>query len=184
MDLAPNSFDQSNFIYEETANLFFRVQAEQENFRDDDGPPQGIALKGQCQENFYFRLFLVNHLPLGPPLIRFASFRFFRKLSKIFATQGAPLVSFILKTRVLKLLWSPVIDSKDSIPPAYVACRAGTITPFLRCSYCPRRLFKNSGTGLLEEDDLWTGSQKPSQPTSQIVNRVSFTSTVEPQKYE
>ena len=27
---------------------------------------------------------------------------------------------------ILKLLWSPEIDSKESIPPAYVAWRAGT----------------------------------------------------------
>jgi hypothetical protein len=30
-----------------------------------------------------------------------------------------------------KLLWSPGIDSKVSIPPAYVAWRAGTITLIL-----------------------------------------------------
>ncbi len=33
--------------------------------------------------------------------------------------------------RIFKRLWSPGIDSKASIPPAYVAWRAGTITLFL-----------------------------------------------------
>ncbi len=33
--------------------------------------------------------------------------------------------------RVFKRLWSPGIDFKEGIPPAYVAWRAGTITLFL-----------------------------------------------------
>jgi hypothetical protein len=33
--------------------------------------------------------------------------------------------------RIFKLLRGPGIDSKESIPPAYVAWRAGTITLFL-----------------------------------------------------
>ncbi len=33
--------------------------------------------------------------------------------------------------RICKRLWSPGIDTKASIPPAYVAWRAGTITLFL-----------------------------------------------------
>ncbi len=33
--------------------------------------------------------------------------------------------------RIFKRLWSPGIDSKEIIPPAYVAWRAGTITLFL-----------------------------------------------------
>ncbi len=33
--------------------------------------------------------------------------------------------------RIFKRLWSPGIDSKASIPPAYVAWRAGMITLFL-----------------------------------------------------
>jgi hypothetical protein len=32
---------------------------------------------------------------------------------------------------IFKPLWSPGIDAKASIPPAYVAWRAGTITLFL-----------------------------------------------------
>ncbi len=32
---------------------------------------------------------------------------------------------------IVKPLWSPGIDAKASIPPAYVAWRAGTITLFL-----------------------------------------------------
>ncbi len=35
------------------------------------------------------------------------------------------------RARIFKRLWSPGIDSKASIPPAYVAWRAGTITLFL-----------------------------------------------------
>jgi hypothetical protein len=35
------------------------------------------------------------------------------------------------KARIFKRLWSPGIDSKELIPPAYVAWRAGTITLFL-----------------------------------------------------
>jgi len=34
------------------------------------------------------------------------------------------------RARIFKRLWSPGIDSKASIPPAYVAWRAGTITLF------------------------------------------------------
>jgi hypothetical protein len=36
-----------------------------------------------------------------------------------------------IRARIFKRLWSPGIDSKTSIPPAYVAWRAGTITLFL-----------------------------------------------------
>ncbi len=35
------------------------------------------------------------------------------------------------KARIFKHLWSQEIDSKEWIPPAYVARRAGTITLFL-----------------------------------------------------
>jgi hypothetical protein len=34
-------------------------------------------------------------------------------------------------SRIFKRLWSSGIDSKEWIPPAYVAWRAGTITLFL-----------------------------------------------------
>jgi len=37
----------------------------------------------------------------------------------------------VSRAGILKLLRSPGIDSKESIPPAYVAWRAGTITLFL-----------------------------------------------------
>ncbi len=43
----------------------------------------------------------------------------------------------------------PGIDSKESIPPVYVALRAGTTTPFLLGS-SPHRLFKNSSTGCFQ----------------------------------
>jgi hypothetical protein len=48
--------------------------------------------------------------------------------------------------RIFKGLWSPGIDSKESIPPAYVAWRAGTITLFLLGAYSPHRFFKNSSS--------------------------------------
>ncbi len=35
------------------------------------------------------------------------------------------------RARIFKRLWSPGIDSKEWIPPAYVAWRAGTIALFL-----------------------------------------------------
>ncbi len=35
------------------------------------------------------------------------------------------------KARIFKRLWSPEIDSKERIPPAYVAWWAGTIALFL-----------------------------------------------------
>jgi hypothetical protein len=35
------------------------------------------------------------------------------------------------RARIFKRLWSPGINSKELIPPAYVAWRAGTITLFL-----------------------------------------------------
>jgi hypothetical protein len=41
----------------------------------------------------------------------------------------------IFWARIFKLLGSPGIDSKKSIPPAYVAWRAGTTTKFLLGSY-------------------------------------------------
>jgi hypothetical protein len=40
-------------------------------------------------------------------------------------------ITFEVRARILKRLWSPGIDSKASIPPAYVAWRAGTINLFL-----------------------------------------------------
>ncbi len=40
------------------------------------------------------------------------------------------------RARIFKLLRSPRIDSKKSIPPAYVAWQAGETTLFLLGSYC------------------------------------------------
>ncbi len=37
----------------------------------------------------------------------------------------------VARAGIFKPLWSPGIDAKASTPPAYVACRAGTITLFL-----------------------------------------------------
>ena len=37
----------------------------------------------------------------------------------------------VARAGIFKTLWSPGIDAKASIPPAYVAWRAGTITLFL-----------------------------------------------------
>ncbi len=52
------------------------------------------------------------------------------------------------RARIFHRLWSPGIDSKELIPPAYVAWRAVTITLFLLGSQ-PHRLFKNSSSGQL-----------------------------------
>ncbi len=46
------------------------------------------------------------------------------------------------RTRIFKRLWSPWIDSKGWIPPAYVAWRAGTITLFLLGSLAPIAFLK------------------------------------------
>ncbi len=53
------------------------------------------------------------------------------------------------RARIFKRLWSPGINSKEWIPPAYVAWRPGTITIFLLGSYSPHRLFKNSSSELI-----------------------------------
>jgi hypothetical protein len=42
------------------------------------------------------------------------------------------------RARIYKRLWRPGIDSEDSIPPAYVAWRAGTTN--IGLSYRPARL--------------------------------------------
>ena len=46
------------------------------------------------------------------------------------------------RARILKLLMSPRIDSKESISPAYVAWQAGTTTLFLLAVPSTHRLFK------------------------------------------
>jgi hypothetical protein len=48
---------------------------------------------------------------------------------------------FESRDSIIKLLRSPVIDSKESIPPVYVGWRAGTTILFLFGSYSPQRLF-------------------------------------------
>jgi hypothetical protein len=42
-----------------------------------------------------------------------------------------PAITPVFIARTFKRVWGPGIDSKDWIPPAYVAWRAGTITLFL-----------------------------------------------------
>jgi hypothetical protein len=60
-----------------------------------------------------------------------------RKVLQIFLLIIVPalrsLIIIHLATRagIFKPLWRPGIDAKASIPPAYVAWRAGTITLFL-----------------------------------------------------
>jgi hypothetical protein len=45
--------------------------------------------------------------------------------------------SRVIWAGIFKPLWSPGIDAKASIPPAYVAWRASTITLFLLGAYPP-----------------------------------------------
>jgi hypothetical protein len=54
----------------------------------------------------------------------------------------------VVRARIFKLLRSPRIDSEESIPPAFVAWRAGTTTLFLYSVPNPHRLFRNSSTDL------------------------------------
>jgi hypothetical protein len=66
-----------------------------------------------------------------------------------------------VRARIFKRLWSPGINSKELIPPAYVAWRACTITSYLVPS--PHRLFKNSSSAYSVELGLnavqWTYNQ-------------------------
>ncbi len=57
------------------------------------------------------------------------NFRFLNKSANV--PPPPPILYFSLCAGVFKLLRSPDIDSKESIPPAYVAWRAGTTTLFL-----------------------------------------------------
>jgi hypothetical protein len=55
----------------------------------------------------------------------------------------------VIRARICKRLRSPEIDSKESIPLAYVAWRAGTVTLFVvpvhrRAESIPRNLFLDS----------------------------------------
>jgi hypothetical protein len=54
-----------------------------------------------------------------------------------------------IRARIFKLLRSARIDSKDSVPPAYVAWRGPVRQPYSYSVPNPHRLFKNSSTGLL-----------------------------------
>ncbi len=70
-----------------------------------------------------------------PRLIHIRSLAFFNR--------SVPFVRiFLIWALIWKLIRSPGIDSKKSIPPAYVARRAGTTTLFLLVP-SPHRLFKN-----------------------------------------
>ncbi len=89
--------------------------------------------------------------------------------SKSLAVKKLPKVVFLLRdspskgdqayfwwaqawARTYKCLCSPGIDSKEWVPPAYVAWRAGTITLFLLGSFpSPHRLFKNSSSDFPEK---------------------------------
>ncbi len=59
------------------------------------------------------------------------------------------------RARIFKRLRSPGIDSKEWIPPAYVAWRAGTINLFLLGAYSPHRLFKNSSSVANQTMPCW-----------------------------
>jgi hypothetical protein len=50
--------------------------------------------------------------------------------------------AYVARARIFKLSRSPRIDSKKPIPPGCVAWRAGTTTLFLLGSFSPHRLFK------------------------------------------
>ncbi len=54
-----------------------------------------------------------------------------RKIVFSFLTVCLRIRSALCRARIFKRLWSQGIDSQSSIPPAYVAWRAGTITLFL-----------------------------------------------------
>jgi hypothetical protein len=60
------------------------------------------------------------------------------------------------RARIFEHLWSPGIDSKESIPPAYVAWRAGTINLFYLVP-SPHRLFKNSSSAPYDYEKAWDG---------------------------
>jgi hypothetical protein len=50
-------------------------------------------------------------------------------LCSLYRLKFAPCILY--RARTFKCLWGPGIDSKEWIPPVYVAWRAGTITLFL-----------------------------------------------------
>jgi hypothetical protein len=75
------------------------------------------------------------------------------------------------RARIFKLLMKPRIDSKKSIPQAYVAWRAGMITLCLPGSSVPssHRLFKNSSTGLFLRLHSLGGTSTPSVLKLQVL---------------
>jgi hypothetical protein len=74
-----------------------------------------------------------------PPPPRSSSISSFSLFSGIVLKTGQSCDGW-LWARIFKRLWSPGIDSKEWIPPAYVAWRVGTINPnptrFLATIYC------------------------------------------------
>ncbi len=77
----------------------------------------------------------------------------------------------VLRARIFNFLGSPRMGSKESIPPAYLAWRAGTTTLFLLCSYIRHRLFINfqlrrQQTGLISVISFWLGPHPPSPSLS------------------
>jgi hypothetical protein len=58
---------------------------------------------------------------------------------------------------IFKRLWSPGIDSKEWIPSAYVAWRAGAITlgPYSYSVPSPNRFFKNSSSLAIHVSYFW-----------------------------
>jgi hypothetical protein len=91
MVLAQNSFAQPNFIYRHNRGKW-RETGDGQRSRDANGPPQRSALKGQCQENFYFRLFHESS-STGAPFDFFENFRKYLQLkvqaAGIVHTQGS-----------------------------------------------------------------------------------------------
>ncbi len=57
-------------------------------------------------------------------------------------------VNTFSRAGIFERVWGPGINSKEWIPPAYVAWRAGTITGYSYSVPSPHRLFKNSSSGL------------------------------------
>jgi hypothetical protein len=56
-------------------------------------------------------------------------------------------VSPQIRARTFKCLWGPGIDSKEWIPPAYVASGGTVRKPYSSSVPSPHRLFKNSSSG-------------------------------------
>ncbi len=68
------------------------------------------------------------------------------------------------RARIFKHLWSPGLDSKELISPAYIAWQAGTITLFLYSVPSPHRFFQNSssamGRGICSRNRAWKRSSQ------------------------